>query len=75
MCNALAKPKGRALDEDVEAEEVEAATASGAGAAAQGAAFAQLPLIDRFDTDITAAIASGDHLRVDPAQGLVQILR
>ena len=42
---------------------------------AQGAAFAQLPLIDRFDTDITAAIASGDHLRVDPAQGLVQILR
>ena len=42
---------------------------------AQGAAFAQLPLIDRFDTDITTAIASGDHLRVDPAQGLVQILR
>ena len=42
---------------------------------AQGAAFAQLPLIDRFDTDITAAIVSGDHLRVDPAQGLVQILR
>ena len=42
---------------------------------AQGAAFAQLPLIDRFETDITAAIATGDRLRVNPAQGLVEILR
>lgn len=41
---------------------------------AQGAAFAQLPLIDRFETDITAAIKSGDRIAVDPAQGLVRIL-
>ena len=41
---------------------------------AQGAAFAQLPLIDRFDTDITMAIKTGDHIAVDPAQGLVRIL-
>ena len=33
------------------------------------------PLIDRFETDITAAIKSGDRLLVDPAQGLVEILR
>ena len=42
---------------------------------AQGAAFAQLPLIDRFDTDITAAIRTGAHLHIDPAQGLVRVLR
>ncbi len=41
---------------------------------AQGAAFAQLPLIDRFETDITAAIKSGDRIVVDPARGLVRIL-
>ena len=41
---------------------------------AQGAAFAQLPLIDRFETDITAVIKSGDRIAVDPAQGLVRIL-
>ena len=41
---------------------------------AQGAAFAQLPLIDRFENDITAAIKSGDRIAVVPAQGLVRIL-
>ena len=41
---------------------------------AQGAAFAQLPLIDRFKTDITVVIATGDRIAVDPAQGLVRIL-
>lgn len=41
---------------------------------AQGAAFAQLPLIDRFETDITTAIKSGDRIAVDPAQGLVRVL-
>jgi len=41
---------------------------------AQGAAFAQLPLIDRFETDITMAIKSGDRIAVDPAQGLVRVL-
>ena len=40
---------------------------------AQGAAFAQLPLIDRFKTDITVVIATGDRIAVDPAQGLVRI--
>ena len=29
---------------------------------AQGAAFAQLPLIDRFKTDITVVIATGDRI-------------
>ena len=41
---------------------------------AQGAAFAQLPLIDRFATDITLAIKTGDRIAVDPARGLVRIL-
>jgi predicted aconitase with swiveling domain len=41
---------------------------------AQGAAFAQLPLIDRFETDITKAIKTGDRIAVDPASGLVRIL-
>lgn len=41
---------------------------------AQGAAFAELPLIDRFETDITAAIRTGDRIAVDPAQGSVRIL-
>lgn len=41
---------------------------------AQGAAFAQMPLIDRFETDITAAIKTGDRIIVDPAQGLVRLL-
>jgi len=41
---------------------------------AQGAAFADLPLIDRFETDITAAIRSGDRIAVDPAHGVVRIL-
>jgi len=40
---------------------------------AQGAAFAGFPLIDRFDTDITAAVRTGDHVRVDPATGMVTI--
>lgn len=41
---------------------------------AQGAAFAQLPLIDRFETDITMAIKTGDRIAVEPASGLVRIL-
>jgi hypothetical protein len=41
---------------------------------AQGAAFADLPLIDRFETDITAAIKTGDRIAVDPARGVVRIL-
>ncbi len=40
---------------------------------AQGAAFAGLPLIDRFEDDVTAAIRSGDRVDVDPAAGLVSV--
>jgi predicted aconitase with swiveling domain len=42
---------------------------------AQGAAFAGLPLIDRFETDITAAIRTGDRVTVDPPAGSVTIER
>ena len=38
---------------------------------AQGAAFANLPLVHLFDVDITAAISSGDLVTVDPAAGMV----
>jgi predicted aconitase with swiveling domain len=42
---------------------------------AQGAAFADLAFMDRFDEDITAAIATGDEVTVDPAAGQVRIRR
>ncbi|MFQ5617421.1 MAG: aconitase X swivel domain-containing protein [Rhodospirillales bacterium] len=42
---------------------------------AQGAAFAGLPLMDRFDVDITRVIKSGDEVTVDPAGGLVVVRR
>lgn len=41
---------------------------------AQGAAFANLPLIDRFDVDITSVVSSGDRLAVDPAAATLTIL-
>lgn len=41
---------------------------------AQGAAFAGVALLDRFDGDVTDLIRSGDRLRLDPAAGLVTIL-
>lgn len=40
---------------------------------AQGAAFAGLPLIDRFETDVTAAIRTGDRVTVDPPGGRVTV--
>jgi predicted aconitase with swiveling domain len=40
---------------------------------AQGAAFAGLSFIDRFETDVTAAIRSGETVTVDPAAGLVTV--
>ncbi|MDD9878373.1 MAG: DUF126 domain-containing protein [Magnetovibrio sp.] len=40
---------------------------------AQGAAFAGFPLIDRFETDITRAIETGQHVAVDPAAGTVTV--
>jgi predicted aconitase with swiveling domain len=41
---------------------------------AQGAAFADFPLIDRFAEDITGQVRSGDRLRVDPASGTVKVI-
>ena len=38
---------------------------------AQGAAFADLPFMDRFEVDITAAIRSGETVTVDPENGQV----
>jgi predicted aconitase with swiveling domain len=40
---------------------------------AQGAAFAGLSFMDRFETDVTAAIRSGETVVVDPAAGLVTV--
>ncbi len=42
---------------------------------AQGAAFAEFPLVDRFEMDITCAIQTGDQVYVDPATGAVTIDR
>jgi predicted aconitase with swiveling domain len=42
---------------------------------AQGAAFADLSFMDRFPEDITAAIATGDEVTVDPAAGEVRVRR
>lgn len=40
---------------------------------AQGAAFADLPFMERFEVDITAAIRTGDRVTVDPQAGLVTV--
>ena len=40
---------------------------------AQGAAFAELPFMDRFESDITKAVRTGDQLYIDPAKGVVTI--
>lgn len=43
---------------------------------AQGAAFAGLSMVDRFDCpDITQEIVSGDWMEVDPAKGRLTILK
>lgn len=42
---------------------------------AQGAAFADIALIDRFADDITEVIRTGDRLVVDPARGTVEVHR
>ena len=41
---------------------------------AQGAAHANLPLIDRFDVDITNVIKSGYKLNLEPEFGKVEVL-
>ncbi len=38
---------------------------------AQGAAFANLPLVHSFDIDITLCVETGDHLTIYPKEGLV----
>ena len=41
---------------------------------AQGAAFGDVAMVDRFEGDVTQLFHTGDELRVDPAAGLVEIL-
>lgn len=40
---------------------------------AQAAAFSGIPLVDRFERDITRAIASGAEIEVNPQTGLVHL--
>jgi hypothetical protein len=42
---------------------------------AQGSALAGLPMLAGFDCDITAQLASGDPLEVDPAARLLKVTR
>jgi predicted aconitase with swiveling domain len=42
---------------------------------AQGAAFGGVPLMDRFDGDVTSLIRSGDLIKVLPAGGEVWVTR
>ena len=39
----------------------------------QGAAFAELPFIDRFEVDVTRSLHTGETVRVFPSEGLVRI--
>ena len=41
---------------------------------AQGAAFGGVTMVDRFESDVTDLIQTGDQLRIDPAAGTVEIL-
>ena len=40
---------------------------------AQGAAFGDVALIDRFEVDITSAIRTGERVTVDPETGTVTV--
>ena len=40
---------------------------------AQGAAFAGVTLVDRFDVDLTDEVRTGDRLVVDPSRGTVEV--
>lgn len=42
---------------------------------AQGAAFGGVPLMDRFDGDVTTLVRSGERLKVRPLAGEVIVLR
>lgn len=41
---------------------------------AQGASFGRMPLIDRFEGDITQLVKTGDRLKLDPAAGTVEVV-
>ena len=41
---------------------------------AQGAAFGNVALVDRFEGDVTQIFHTGDEVRVDPQAGVVEIL-
>jgi len=41
---------------------------------AQGAAFAELPLIDRFDVDITGVIRTGELVCCEPGTGTLRVV-
>ena len=41
---------------------------------AQGAAFGDVTMVDRFEGDVTDLIRTGDTLRIHPAAGLVEVL-
>ncbi len=41
---------------------------------AQGAAYADLPLLDRFEFDVTGFVKNGDTVEVDPAAGTLTIV-
>jgi predicted aconitase with swiveling domain len=41
---------------------------------AQGAAFGEVTIVDRFEGDVTDLIRTGDELRIDPAARTVEIL-
>ena len=40
---------------------------------AQGAAFGNVTLIDRFEADVTTAIRTGERVTVDPEKGIVTV--
>lgn len=40
---------------------------------AQGAAFAAIPLMDRFECDITGAVHTGELVTVEPAAGTITV--
>jgi predicted aconitase with swiveling domain len=41
----------------------------------QGAAFAGIAMVDRFEVDLTDEIRTGDRLVVDPGRGTVELRR
>ncbi len=42
---------------------------------AQGAAFGNVPLMDRFDGDVTTLVRNGERVRVCPSKGEVIVFR